>query len=77
MNTTIEIHENDTINSGYYKIWYKENGILKSRILDENHTNSLLNMRQKESFFEGKFRFKISEYDFKTIIINGEKRIGL
>jgi hypothetical protein len=34
-------------------------------------------MRQKEDFFMGKFKFKISEYDFIHLVVNGEKRQGL
>ncbi len=77
MKTTIEIHDNNTNETGTYKIWYWDNNKRCQRILDENHTNALLNMRQKEDFFMGKFKFKINEYDFKTIVLNGEKRNGL
>jgi hypothetical protein len=79
MNTQIEIHDNNTNETGTYSVWYKdETGEQHRRILSENYVNALLDMRQKESFFMGKYRFKIhSEYDFKTIVLNGEKRQGL
>lgn len=78
MNTQIEIHDNNTNETGTYSVWYKdETNTMRKRILSENYVNALLNMNQKESFFMGKYRFKISEYDFKTIVLNGEKRQGL
>lgn len=78
MNTQIEIHDNNTNETGTYSVWYKdETNTMQKRILSENYVNALLNMNQKESFFMGKYRFKISEYDFKTIVLNGEKRQGL
>lgn len=78
MNTKIEIHNNDTNESGTYDVWYKVNGELHRRTLSENYVNALLNMRQKENFFMGKWKFKIeSEYDFTTIVVNGDKRPGL
>jgi len=79
MNTKIEIHNNDTNESGMYDVWYYDTaGILQKRRLSENYVNALLEMRQKEDFFMGKWKFKVkSEYDFKTIVLNGEKRQGL
>jgi hypothetical protein len=79
MNTAIEILDNNTTNTGTYQVWYKdENGKKHFRFLSENYVNALLDMRQKESFFMGKYKFKIkSEYDFRTIVLNGEKRQGL
>jgi hypothetical protein len=78
MDTKIEIHDNNTNETGTYKVWYFDNKQIKSRILSENYVNALLEMRQKEQFFMGKYKFKVlSEYDFKTIVINGEKRQGL
>ena len=77
MNTNIEIHENNTNETGTYKVWYNINGKDHCRRLGDNYVNALLSMRQKEDFFMGKFRFRISEYDFKTILINGQKRKGL
>lgn len=78
MNTQIEIHDNNTNETGTYSVWYKdETNIMRKRILSENYVNALLNMNQKESFFMGKYRFKISEYDFRTIVLNGEQRQGL
>jgi hypothetical protein len=78
MNTKIEIHNNSTSESGTYDIWYKDqNGETLKRILSENYVNALLDMRQKEKFLVGQYRFKINSYDFKTIVLNGEKRQGL
>lgn len=78
MNTTIEIVDNNTIETGTYHIWYRDAENKKQkRELDENHVNALLDMRQKEQFFMGKYKFKIGLYDFKTIILNGERRKGL
>jgi hypothetical protein len=37
----------------------------KHVILQSHKVNSLLSMRQKEEFFMGKFRFKVSEYDLR------------
>lgn len=77
MNTQIEIHDNNTNETGTYFVWYKQNGEDHRRVLTENYVNALLNMRQKEAFFMGKFRFKIGEYDFIHLVLNGEKRAGL
>lgn len=30
-----------------------------------------------EAFFMGKYKFKINEYDFIHLVLNGEKRQGL
>lgn len=67
MNTLIEIHENNTP-PGTHSIWFKHNKELRAVILSDTETNSLLNMRQKEDFFMGKWKFKIVEYDFKKLI---------
>lgn len=77
MNTTIEIYDHDTTNSGVYKVWYKENGVQKSCLLSEQYVNSLLSMRQKESFFMGQFKFGILEHDFINVVIQGKERSGL
>lgn len=69
MNTMIEIHDNDTNETGSYKVFYtSQSGHKRAAILSEDQVNSLLNMRQKELFLIGKFRFKVdSEYDFKKM----------
>lgn len=80
MNTQIEIHNENNNETGAYKVWYKDlNGNNRFRILSDNYVNALLEMGQKEDFYLGhKFKFKVkSEYDFKTIVLNGEKREGL
>ena len=78
MNTTIEIHDNNTNETGTYSVWYKDAAnVMQRRILSENYVNALLDMRQKQMFFIGKNKFKVNEYDFKTIVLNGEKRGGL
>lgn len=77
MNTKIEIHDNNTNETDTYKVWYKDNGINKVRTLGGNYVNALLDMRQKEAFFMGKYKFKINEYDFIHLVLNGEKRQGL
>ena len=77
MNTMIEIHNNDTVNTGEYDVWYKVGNKKYKRRLSENYVNALLEMEQKEKFFMGQYRFKINEYDFKTIVMNGDKRQGL
>ena len=77
MNTTIEIHNDNTNETGTYEVWYKVDKELHKRVLSENYVNALLSMQQKEKFFMGDYRFKINEYDFKTIVLNGEKRQGL
>lgn len=79
MNTKIEIHDNNTNETGTYSVWYKdENGVMHRRILSENYVNSLLDMRQKERFFMGEYKFKVhSEYDFTKIVLNGEKVQGI
>jgi hypothetical protein len=63
----IEIHNDDTVNTGYYSIWFKANGQMNKRKCSEAFTNSLLNMRQKEDFFMGKYRFQIMDSDFKEL----------
>jgi hypothetical protein len=71
MQNKVQIHDNSTNETGTYKIWYKENGENKCRVLSEATVNSLLNMRQKEMFFIGQSVFIIeSDYDFKTKILN-------
>lgn len=77
MNTQIEIHDNNTNETGTYKVWYKDNGVTKCCTLSENYVNSLLSMRQKEEFFMGKYKFGIKEYDFVNVILNGKERPGL
>jgi hypothetical protein len=71
MNTSIEIHDNNTNETGTYSVYYTDlDGTKKVRILSENYTNSLLDMRQKENFFIGHFKFKVkSEYDFRVILL--------
>jgi len=65
----IEIHDNNTNETGTYKIWFTYGGKKETRICSETFANSLLNMRQKEDFFMGKFRFKIdSVYDIEKLI---------
>lgn len=66
MNTLIEIHS-DTQNTGYLSVWFKHNGETNRRICSEAYVNSLLNMRQKEDFFMGKYKFKISEPEFTSL----------
>lgn len=80
MNTQIEIHNENHNETGTYSVWYKDiNGKKCVRLLSDNYINALLDMSQKEDFFlGGKFRFRVkSEYDFKTIVLNGQKREGL
>jgi hypothetical protein len=77
MNTFIEIHNNNTNETGTYDVWYKIGKTTHKRVLSENYVNALLEMEQKEKFFMGQYRFKINEYDFKTLVLNGEKRSGL
>ena len=79
MNTNIEIHDEDFNTTGTYRVWYKdEQGNKQVRRLSENYVNALLEMRQKEDFFMGKYKFKVkSEYDFKTIVLQGQKVAGL
>lgn len=65
----IEIHNENTNETGTYKIWIKHNGTTQVIRASEAFTNSLLNMRQKEDFFMGKYRFKItSPYDQKLLL---------
>jgi len=64
----IEIHDNNTNETGTYKIWFTLNGKRECRICSEAFTNSILEMRQKEDFFIGKYKFKIkSESDFQAL----------
>ena len=77
MNTLIEIHDNNTNETGFYSVWYRHNGATHSMKLPESYVNALLNMRQKEQFFMGKYKFKIGEYDFIHLVVNGENRSGL
>lgn len=62
---SIEIHENDTTNTGTYKIWFSVNGVQKCKTLSESDTDNLLSMRQKEEFFMGKWKFKIPASELK------------
>ena len=77
MKNKIEICDNNTNETGTYKVWYSDQKKMKFRLLDENHTNALLDMQQKEKFFMGQSIFYISKYDFETIVLKGEKRKGL
>lgn len=67
MKTRIEINDNNTQETGTYKVYYKDlSNRTQMKILSEQVVDSLLNMRQKEAFFMGKFKFTIeSEFDFK------------
>lgn len=71
INTKIDIRDNNTQETGTYKVYYKDTtNKTQVKILSENAVDSLLNMRQKESFFMGKYTFTIeSEYDFKKAFI--------
>jgi hypothetical protein len=66
-NTKIEINDNNTDQTGTYKVYYRDlSNKLQVKVLSEEKVNSLLNMRQKEDFFMGKYKFTIeSEFDFK------------
>jgi hypothetical protein len=77
MNTHIEIHNHNVNEAGTYEVWYKVGKDTRKRILSEAYVNSLLDMDQKEKFFMGVYRFKINEFDFTEIVVNGEKRGGL
>ena len=68
INTTIQIHDNNTLETGTYSIWFKVNKVLHTVKLSENETDSLLNMRQKENFFVGKTKFKILLSDFNGLV---------
>jgi hypothetical protein len=65
MNTLIDIHDHSI---GTFSIWFKHNGGTHCIVMSESETDSLLTLRQKENFFIGKRKFKISQYDFKKII---------
>ena len=66
---TIEIHDNNTNETGTHKIWIKHNGITQVITTSEALTNSLLNMEQKHQFFMGKYKFEIeSPYDQKMLL---------
>lgn len=67
MTKQIEIHEHNTANTGVYKVWGIHNGKNVCRLVSEAHVNSLLNMRQKEAFFMGKWKFKIPQCDFDRL----------
>ena len=66
----IEIHDNNTNETGTYKVWFTYKGEKTCRRCSEAFVNSLLNMRQKEDFFMGKYRFKISSiYDIEQLVM--------
>ena len=53
-------------------VYYKLNGISCKRKMDSNTIDSLLNMRQKENFFIGKYKFNItSKLDIEKYFIKG------
>lgn len=56
----IEIHDNSAYETGYYKVYFKTGKGNEFRRCSEAFVNSLLNMRQKEDFFMGKYKFKIT-----------------
>ncbi len=66
LNTKIEINDNNTDQTGTYKVYYRDlSNKLQVKILSEEKVDSLLNMRQKEAFFMGKYKFTIeSGFDF-------------
>lgn len=66
-NTRIEINDNNTDETGTYKVYYRDlSNKIQVKILSEEKVNSLLNMRQKEDFFMGKHKYTIeSGFDFK------------
>lgn len=66
----IEIHENNTNETGTYKVWFKTGKGQECRRCSEAFVNSLLDMRQKEDFFIGKYKFKISStYDIEQLVM--------
>lgn len=65
----IEIYDNNTNETGTYKVWFSSNGKKHGVILSESDTNALLDMRQKEKFFMGQYKFTItSEFDIKRLV---------
>ncbi len=75
MDKKIEIRDNNTNESGTYKVWYYNPtmGGKCAKVLSEQQVNSLLNMRQKEDFFMGADTFTIeSEYDFKATFLTAD-----
>jgi len=72
MNQRIEIQDNNTETTGTYKVYYKDiDNKSQLKILSEPVVCNLLNMRQKEDFLMGKYKFTVeSEYDFKKAFID-------
>jgi hypothetical protein len=69
----IEIHNENTNETGYLVIYYTANGKRQKRMATECFVNSILDLGQKEDFFMGKYRFKIkSDYD-KNLILNSKE----
>lgn len=65
----IEIHDNNTNETGTYKVWFKTGKGRECRRCSESFVNSLLDMRQKEKFFTGQYKFKISSiYDIHQLV---------
>lgn len=63
----IDINDNNTNISGTYKVWYTKDKKKQFKLLSEDQTNALLEMNQKEDFFMGKHKFKVSLFDFENI----------
>jgi hypothetical protein len=65
----IAIHDNNTNETGTYKIYFTHLGLRRSAILSESMTNALLSMGQKEDFFIGKYKFIIkSQSDINALL---------
>ncbi len=69
MALKIEIHDYDTANTGQYKVLFENpKSVGNIILLSEQEVDSLLDLRQKEDFFIGKYKFTIkSEYDIKFL----------
>lgn len=67
----IEIHNNDTVNTGEYKIWFtQDNGIQNCCNASENFVSDILTKEQNEQFFMGKFIFELNDYGERMMKTN-------
>jgi hypothetical protein len=65
----ITIRDNDTNETGTYKIWFTMNKKEQAVVMSEGEINALLDMRQKERFFMGHSSFILkSSFDIQRLV---------
>ena len=58
---TIQINAPRPGMTGQHSVWFKHEGQTLAVYMSEDEVDSLLSLRQKEAFFTGQFRFKVTD----------------